>query len=407
MRSSEDLLRTLAKSAFLPQEETLELSRRESSLFIGMPKESAIQENRVPLVPDSVAVLVSNGHRVIVETKAGEGANFQDRDYSEAGAEIAYNKEEVYKADILLKVSPPSLEEIKLLNPTSKQILFSALQLPVQPRNFMQQLMSKKVTAIAFDYIKDAEGIYPIVRAMSEIAGTSSILIAGELLSNMRGGYGQMLGGISGVKPTEVVIIGAGTVGEFATRAALGLGASVRVFDDNIYKLRRLQNHVGQRLNTSVLQPKVLRKALKNADVVIGALRPVEGKTPCVVPEDMVSDMRQGSVIVDVSIDCGGCFETSEVTSHESPTYKKHGIIHYCVPNIAARVSRTASYALSNVFTPLILDIGQNGGIEKMVKKNTGLRHGVYMYRGTITNKILGEAFCLPYKDIDLLMAAF
>ncbi len=407
MRSSEDLLRTLAKSAFLPQEETLELSRRESSLFIGMPKESAIQENRVPLVPDSVAVLVSNGHRVIVESKAGEGANFQDRDYSEAGAEIAHNKEEVYKADILLKVSPPSLEEIKFLNPTSKQILFSALQLPVQPRNFMQQLMSKKVTAIAFDYIKDAEGIYPIVRAMSEIAGTSSILIAAEHLSNMRGGYGQMLGGISGVKPTEVVIIGAGTVGEFATRAALGLGASVRVFDDNIYKLRRLQNHVGQRLNTSVLQPKVLRKALKNADVVIGALRPVDGKTPCVVSEEMVADMRQGSVIVDVSIDCGGCFETSEVTSHESPVYKKHGVIHYCVPNIAARVSRTASYALSNVFTPLILDIGQNGGIEKMVKKNTGLRHGVYMYRGTITNKILGEAFSLPYKDIDLLMAAF
>ena len=263
MRSSEDLLRTLAKAAFLPQEEMLELNRRESSLFIGMPKESAIQEKRVPLVPDSVAVLVSNGHRVIVETKAGEGANFHDRDYSEAGAEIAYNSEEVYKADILLKVSPPSLDEIKFLNPTSKQILFSALQLPVQPRNFMQQLMSKKVTAIAFDYIKDAEGIYPIVRAMSEIAGTSSILIAGEHLSNMRGGFGQMLGGISGVKPTEVVIIGAGTVGEFACRAALGLGASMRVFDDNIYKLRRLQNNVGQRLNTSVLQPKVLKKAMK------------------------------------------------------------------------------------------------------------------------------------------------
>ena len=407
MRSSEDLLRTLAKAAFLPQEEMLELNRRESSLFIGMPKESAIQEKRVPLVPDSVAVLVSNGHRVIIETNAGQGANFHDRDYSEAGAEIAYNAEDVYKADILLKVSPPSLEEIKFLNPTSKQILFSALQLPVQPRNFMQQLMSKKVTAIAFDYIKDAEGIYPVVRAMSEIAGTSSILIAGEHLSNMRGGFGQMLGGISGVKPTEVVIIGAGTVGEFACRAALGLGASVRVFDDNIYKLRRLQNNVGQRLNTSVLQPKVLKKALKNADVVIGALRPIDGKTPCVVPEEMVADMKQGSVIVDVSIDYGGCFETSEVTSHESPVYKKHGVIHYCVPNIAARVSRTASYALSNVFTPLILEIGQNGGIEKMVKKNTGLRHGVYMYRGTLTNKILGEAFSLPYKDIDLLMAAF
>ncbi|MFM7023136.1 MAG: alanine dehydrogenase [Flavobacteriales bacterium] len=406
MKSSEDLLRSLAQAAFLPQEEMIEVSKRESSLFIGMPKESSIQENRVPLVPDSVAVLVNNGHRVVVESKAGEGANFHDRDYSEAGAEIAYTTEDVYKADLLLKVSPPSLDEIKFFNPTSRQILFSALQLPVQPRNFMQQLMLKKVTAIAFDYIKDAGGVYPIVRAMSEIAGTSSILIAGEYLSNVRGGHGHMLGGISGVKPTEVVIIGAGTVGEFAARAALGLGASVRVFDNNIYKLRRLQNRVGQRLNTSVIQPKVLRKALKNADVAIGALSPKGGKTPCVVPEDMVADMKAGSVIVDVSIDGGGCFETSEVTSHESPTFKKYGVIHYCVPNIAARVSRTASYALSNVFTPLLLEIGENGGIEKMVKRDTGLRHGVYMYKGTITNKILGEAFSLPYKDIDLLMAA-
>lgn len=407
MKSSDDLLRNLAKSAFMPQEEMLEIASRQSSLYIGIPKESAIQENRVPLVPDSVAVLINNGHRVIVESKAGEGANFKDQDYSEAGAEIAYNREDVFKADVLLKVSPPTLEEIKFLNPSSKQILFSALQLPVQPRSFMQQLMSKKLTAIAFDYIKDEDGIYPIVKAMSEIAGTSSILIAAEYLSNVRGGHGHMLGGISGVKPTEVVIIGAGTVGEFAVRAALGLGASVRVFDNNIYKLRRLQNHVGQRLNTSVIQPKVLRKALKNADVVIGALSAKDGKTPCVVPEDMVEEMKEGTVIVDVSIDSGGCFETSRVTSHENPIYVKHGVIHYCVPNIAARVSRTASYALSNVFTPLILDIGNHGGIEKMVKNNSGLRHGVYMYKGIITNKILGETFCLPYKDIDLLMAAF
>ncbi len=407
MKSSDDLLRSLAKTAFLPQEEMLEVADKQSSLFIGIPKESAIQETRVPLVPDSVAVLVNNGHRVLVQSNAGTGANFSDRDYSEAGAEIVHSTEDVFKANVLLKVSPPTIEEIKFLNPSSKQILFSALQLPVQPRNFMQQLMAKKITAIAFDYIKDGDGIYPIVRAMSEIAGTSSMLIAAEYLSNVRGGHGHMLGGISGVKPTEVVIIGAGTVGEFATRAAIGLGASVRVFDNNIYKLRRLQNHVGQRLNTSVIQPKVLRKALKNADVVIGALSAKDGKTPCVVPEDMVEEMKAGTVIVDVSIDSGGCFETSQVTSHENPVFEKHGVIHYCVPNIASRVSRTASYALSNVFTPLVLDIGNNGGIERMVKKDTGLRHGVYMYKGIITNKILGETFNLPYKDIDLLMAAF
>lgn len=401
-----DIIKQLAKAGLMPKEEMLEVKTKDSKLFIGIPKETAFQENRVALVPESVGLLVNNGHRVIIETNAGLQASFNDRDYSEAGAEIAYDVKEVYQADIIMKVAPPTLEEIEYFDPSKKQLLFSALQLNVQPRECIHRLMQKKVSAIAYDFIQDNDGIYPIVRAMSEIAGTTSVLIAAEYLSNTSKGQGVMFGGIAGVRPTEVVIIGAGTVGEFAARAALGLGASVKLFDDQIYRLRRVINHIGVRLYTSIVQPKVLAKSLKNADVVIGALRPKDGKTPCVVSEEMVSAMKFGSVIVDVSIDHGGCFETSQVTSHDNPVYKKYGIVHYCVPNIASRVSKTASYALSNVFTPMLMEIGEDGGIEKTCQHSFGLRHGIYIYKGTLTNRVLGESFKLPYKDIDLLMAA-
>jgi alanine dehydrogenase len=278
--------------------------------------------------------------------------------------------------------------------------------LTVQPENFVKQLMQKKVTAIAYDYIKDQDGIYSVIRSMGEIAGSTSILIAAEYLSNVNNGQGSILGGISGISPTEVIILGAGTVGEFAARAAIGLGASVKVFDNSIYRLRRLQSNIGSRIFTSVIQPKVLAKHLKTADVVIGAIRAPQGRTPCVVSEDMVSEMKTDSVIVDVSIDQGGCFETSHVTNHSNPVFRKHGVIHYCVPNIASRVSRTASYALSTIFAPILLNIGEEGGVPNMLKSNSGVRNGVYLYHGTLTNKYLGETFNLPYTDLDLLMAA-
>lgn len=402
-----DIIKQLTKAGLMPKEEMLEVKTRDSKLYIGIPKETAFQENRVALVPESVGLLVNNGHRVVIETNAGIQAGFNDRDYSEAGAEIAYDVKDVYQADVIMKVAPPTLEEIELFDAKKKQLLFSALQLNVQPRDCVYQLMQKKVTAIAYDFIQDNDGIYPIVRAMSEIAGTTSVLIAAEYLSNTSKGQGVMFGGIAGVRPTEVVIIGAGTVGEFAARAALGLGASVKIFDDQIYKLRRVINNVGVRLYTSIVQPKVLAKSLKNADVVIGAMRPKDGKTPCVVTDEMVSAMKVGSVIVDVSIDHGGCFETSQVTSHDNPVYKKYGVVHYCVPNIASRVSKTASYALSNVFTPMLMDMGTGGGIEKMCQNNLGIRHGIYIYKGTLTNRILGESFRLPYKDINLFMSSF
>lgn len=404
MITSKDVLKSLSKGAMMPQEEMLEVGRKKGKLFIGIPKEISFQENRVALVPDAVALLVNNGHQVVVESNAGKMANFQDNDYSEAGAQIVYTPEEVYKADIILKVAPPSLDEIKMMQP--RQTLFSALQMTVQPEDFVKQLMSKKVTAIAFDWIKDQDGIFPVIRSMGEIAGGTSILIAAEYLSNVNNGQGSILGGISGISPTEVIILGAGTVGEFATRAALGLGASVKVFDNSIYKLRRLQSAIGVRVFTSVIQPKVLAKHLKTADVVIGAIRAPQGRTPCVVTEDMVSEMKVGSVIVDVSIDQGGCFETSRVTNHTNPVFRKHGVIHYCVPNIASRVSRTASYALSTIFAPILLNIGEEGGVPNMLKHDSGVRGGVYIYNGTLTNKYLGDTFGFPYTDLDLLMAA-
>ena len=403
--SREALLELQRQGTLLPQEEMLETERKKGALFIGIPRETFFQENRVCLVPDAVALLVNNGHRVIVEANAGKSAHFDDKDFSEAGAQIVYSAKEVYEANIILKVAPPSPEEVEYLK--SKQTLFSALQITVQTDDFVKQLMSRKITAIAYDYIRDEDGIYPLIRAMSEIAGNTSILIAAEYLSNINNGNGSMFGGITGSPPTEVVIIGAGTVGEFATRAALGLGATVKIFDSSVYRLRRLQSDLGTRVFTSVLEPKILTKALKTADVAIGALRAPHGRTPCVVTEEMVSEMKQGSVIIDVSIDQGGVFETSEVTTHTQPVFRKYGVVHYCVPNIPSRVSRTASYALSNVLTPILLQMGDDGGIEGTLHKHNGVRHGVYVYNGILTNKYLGETFKLPYKDIDLLMAAF
>jgi alanine dehydrogenase len=405
MISSGDALKSLALEAALsPQEEKLEIGNKKQKLFIGIPKETEFQEQRVALVPQSVGLLIANGHRVLVETGAGQNANFNDNDYSEIGAEIAYNTSEIYKADIILKVTPPNEHEINMMR--HKQTLFSALQLTVQPKSALKKLMDKKITAIAWDYIEDEGGSFPVIRSMGEIAGTTAVLIAAELMSNANEGKGLMLGGVAGITPPEMVIIGAGTVGQFAASAAISLGVSVKVFDNSVYKLRRLQNEIGHKVFTSVIQPKVLEKALMRCDVAIGALRVPHGRTPCVVNEDMVRNMKSGSVIVDVSIDKGGCFETSNITTHQNPTFRKHDIVHYCVPNIASRVSRTASYSLSNIFSPLLLEISERGGCEKLIQTEKGFRHGVYVYKGTLTSSYLGESFGLPYKDLDLLISA-
>jgi alanine dehydrogenase len=402
--TSKKLSSSLAASAVMPMESMLEVKKREKNLYIGIPKEISFQENRVPLIPDAVALLVANGHEIVIEAGAGKTSNIEDSDYSDAGGRIVYTPEEVYKADIILKVAPPSKEELALMQPN--QGLISILQVRLQNEEYLRQMSSKRITAIGYEYMQDDSGVYPIIQAMSEIVGSTCILIAAEYLSNAFNGKGELLGGVAGIPPTEVVIIGAGTVGEYAARAAIGLGASVKVFDNSIHRLRRLQNRLGRRIYTSTIVPNILLKELKNADVVIGALRSDTGITPVVVSADMVSEMRVGSVIIDVSIDEGGCFETSKATNHSQPVFRKYGVVHYCVPNIASRVSRTASTALSNIFTPILISIGEEGGIDEMLWKNSSVRRGVYMYKGAITNRHVA-AFCkLPYKDLDLLMAA-
>lgn len=405
MAPSSELLKQLARqSAMIPQEQVMEVGRRKQSLSIGIPKEITFHEHRVPLTPQAVAVLAGRGHEVVIERGAGAPAQFQDNDYSEAGAMVVDGPAEVFKAEIILKVAPPTHAEIEMLR--HKQTLISALQLTVQPKDTLKRMMEKRMTAVAWDFIKDREGIYPIVRAMGEIAGNTSVQVASEHLSADKGGPGLMLGGISGVAPAEVVVIGAGTVGEFATRAALGLGASVQVFDDNIYRLMRLQNNLGQRIYTSVLDPLALQQKLARAHVAVGALRAVNGKTPVVVTEEMVMAMKKGAVIIDVSIDHGGCFATSRVTNHNEPIFFQHDVIHYCVPNMSSNVSRTASYAISNILSPMLKEAARHGGIEKYLRFHPGFCHGAYLYKGALTKEHLSQRFDLKFTDLELILSA-
>ncbi len=394
-------LSPFTKAQLLPQEETLEVFKTKGELFIGIPKETHFQEKRVCLTPDAVSALVSNGHRVMIESGAGKGANFRDKTYSEAGAEITNDTAKVFSCPIILKVEPPSLDEIKLINPQT--LLISALQLKTQTKKYFETLASKRITALAFEFIKDEDGAYPAVRSLSEIAGTASILIASELLSNINGGNGLMFGNISGVPPTEVVIIGAGTVGEFAARSAIGLGANVKVFDNSITKLRCIQSNLGRTIYTSTIQPKNLVKALKRCDIAIGAVRG-KNRSPIIVTESMVDTMKAGAVVIDVSIDMGGCFETSQVTNHDKPTFEHNGVIHYCVPNIPARYSRSASVSISNIFTPYLLKIAEDGGIENAIRFDRGLKNGLYFYHGILTNKSVADWFDLDCSDVNLLI---
>ena len=395
----------IAKQAMMqPQESMLEVKAQKNQLYIGIPKEVSFQENRIPLTPLSVALLVNNGHNVMLESNAGQAANFSDKDYSEQGALIVYDTQKIYEADIIIKIAPPTLNEIEMMKPG--QILISALQISTLKPDCLQALLNKKITALCFEHLQDEGGSLTVVRAMSEIVGATSILIAAEYLSNVFEGKGLMLGGITGVPPTEIVILGAGTVGEYAARTAISLGAEVKVFDPSIYKLRRLQNNIGSRVFTSVVQPIVLEKAITTCDVAIGAMRAEDGRSPCIISETTVSKMKRDSVIIDVSIDQGGCFETSEITNHTHPVFRKYDVIHYCVPNIASRVARTATYALTNIFAPILLDIGEHGGLKNVIWQNAGVRNAVYIYQGHLTSKYIGERFSIPTKDLDLLIVS-
>ena len=385
-------------------EETLDIKPKREIMCIGIPKEDSFNENRIALTPDAVSVIVANGHEVNVETNAGIGANYSDRDYSEAGAKILYDKKQVFECDILVKSAPVSEEDCELLK--MHQYIISPIHLAVMKKEILTKMMKKKITALSFENLKDDSGHNPIVRSMSEIAGSAVMLIAGQYLNSANGGKGVLVGGISGIPPTKVIIIGAGIVGEYAARTALAMGASVKIFDNSIYRLKRLQNNIGVRMWTSVIEPKILAKQLKTCDVAVGALSNDGGRTPMVVSEQMVSEMRPGAVVVDVSIDHGGCFETSVVTSHEKPTFTKYDVIHYCVPNIPSGFARTASQAISNVLMPLLMETADGGGIESVIWYKINIRSGIYLFKGALTNFHLSERFNLKYTDLNLLIAS-
>ncbi|MCT4663616.1 MAG: alanine dehydrogenase [Flavobacteriales bacterium] len=394
-----------SSSFFLPSEETLEIQKAKKSLSIGVPKEQDSAERRVPLIPEGVDLLVKNGFEILIETGAGVSAGYTDNDYSEVGAQIIYSSKEIFSTQVVLKMNPPTIEEIEMMSVGA--LLISALPLQLVNGAYFKALQRKKITAIAFELLKDNHDTFAVVRSMSEIAGNSVIQLASYYLGSAPNAKGKLLGAVVGIPPSEVVILGSGTVAEYATRSALGLGASVKVFDSNIQRLRRFQNLFQQRVYTALIKPKELEKALLNADVVIGAIRGTTGRCPMVIFDHHVQQMKDGAILIDVSIDRGGCSETSEVTTLENPTYKKYGVTHYCVPNIASSVPYTASYALSNIFAPILLEIGEQGGIQNTIYGNINLRNSLYALKGKTTNEFISKTFDLPYTNLSIFFPKF
>lgn len=392
------------KGQYETQVERLEVLKKGEGATIGIPKEEHYCENRVALVPNSIRSLIGYGHRVIVESKAGDKAHYSDQDYASSGAEVTADKKRVYASELIIKFSPPTLDELDLFSPG--QILISPLPFPLISAEYLEKLKSKRVTAISMDQMKNKDGSFPVIRMMSEMAGRIAVMTASELLSSGIGGRGVLLGGISGVPPAKVVILGAGVVGEHATRTAVGLGASVRIFDNDIYKITELQNKIGRPLHTSSINPEYLAYQLTSADVVISAMHSKTGRAPILVTEEMVSNMKKGAVIIDVSIDQGGCIETSEMTTHDKPIFVKYDVIHYAVPNIASKVPRTSSAAISNILTPLILNMVSNKNISDFLYDNDGVRNGVYVYEGHITNEYLAKRFQLKYTALELILTS-
>jgi alanine dehydrogenase len=396
---------SFGNTVFMPKEEQLETAVRNRRLTIGIPSDDKDDEKRVALTPESVNLLVESDNEVIVQMGAGLGANYTDKDYSENGAIISDSPARVYSADAVIKVAPFTDKETEYLK--GNQIVLSYLNVLKLSEDTLGKLIRKKVTAIAFEKIRDNNGVMPVIESMSEICGITSVLVASEYLSNMHNGKGVMLGGITGVTPTEVLIIGANTAGEYAARAAIGLGSTVKIFDNSLERLRRFQNLLGQRLQTSVFHPQVLRKALKSADVLIGAIELEDLRPWYYITEDMIRSMKKGAVVIDLSIDRGGCIETTECRALHDPVYEKHGVIHFSAWNLPSRVARTASIALSNIFTPLLQNMADSGGITQLLKNDQGVRSGAYLFNGMLTNETLGQKFGMMSKDLDLLISAF
>ena len=395
----------LGNTAFMPKEEHLETAVRFRRISIGIPSDTKDDEKRVALTPEAVSLLVESDNEVILQKGAGNGANYSDKDYSENGAIITDSPARVFGSDVVIKVAPFTEKETDYLK--GNQVVMSYLNVLKLDEETLARLIRKKVTAIAFEKIRDNNGVLPVIESMSEISGVTSILLASDYLSNHHGGKGVMLGGITGVTPTEVIILGANTAGEYAAKAAIGLGSQVKVFDSSLQRLKGFESLLGQRLQTSVFHPQVLKKALKSADVLIGAIELEDLRPWYYITEEMVRTMKKGAVIIDLSIDRGGCIETTECRAMRDPVYEKHGVIHFSAWNLPSRVARTASIALSNIFAPLLQKMADTGGITHLLKIDTGVRNGVYLYNGILTNETLGQKFGILSKDLDLLLSAF
>jgi len=392
-------------TTFMPKEEQLETAVRHKKISIGIPNDKKNDEKRVALTPEAVNLLVENDNEVILQKGAGAGANYSDKDYSENGAIITESPARVFSADAVIKVAPFTTQEAEYLK--GNQIVMSFLNVLKLSEETLAKLIRKKVTAIALEKMRDSNGVMPVMESMNEISGVTSVLIASDYLSNHHGGKGVLLGGITGITPTEVVIIGANTAGEYAARAAIGLGSTVKIFDPSLHNLRRFQNLINQRLQTSVFHPQVLKKALKSADVLIGAIELEDLRPWYYITEEMIKTMKKGAVVIDLSIDRGGCIETTECRTLRDPVYEKHGVIHFSAYNLPSRVARTASIALSNIFNPLFQNIAETGGIIQLLKNDRGIRSGVYLFNGILTNETLGQKYGAISKDLDLLISAF
>ena len=394
------LTKPFQDNKYITQEEKLLIKPKKGKLYIGIPKEDFSKEKRVCLTPDAVNMLTKLGHRILIETGAGEGASYSDKEYSEAGGEISYEKEKVFQCPFILKISPPTFEEIDMIKP--KAYVLSSIQLKTQSKEYFLKMCKKKITALSFEHIQDQEESYPFLHAISEMAGIASVHVASELMSNHNNGKGLLFGNITGVQNTEVLILGAGIVAEFAANTALAMGASVKIFDNSIRKLKRIQKSLPYRISTSTFQEKPLTKALRRCDVVIGAIKG-KNRSPIVVSEEMVQKMKKGSIIIDVCIDNGGCFETSELTTHEKPTFEKYGVIHYGVPNITSRYSKTATIAISNIISPFLVELSDKGNFDEVIQIDASLRSGVYIYKGILVNDSIGKWFNLDAKNLNLL----
>jgi alanine dehydrogenase len=375
------------------------LFKEASPLIIGVPKEIKDNENRVAISPAGIDALVEAGHEVLIEMGAGEGSGFSDEAFIEHGAKIAQTAEDVWSsADMVMKVKEPQPSEYRYFR--EDLILFTYLHLAAEPE-LTRALVESKVTAIAYETIQLENGSLPLLTPMSEVAGRMSVQIGAQLLEKPKGGKGVLLGGVPGVLPGKVVIIGGGTVGTNAAKMALGLGADVTILDVNPDRLRELDDIFRGQVRTLMSNSYNIGQAVQKADLLIGAVLVPGRRAPRLVTEEMVKTMSPGSVIVDVAIDQGGSIETIDrVTTHSNPTIVKHGVVHYAVANIPGAVPRTSTLALTHVTVPYAVQIA-NKGVEKAVKDNRALGLGVNVMKGHVTHQAVAESLSLPYVPLN------